>query len=104
MQALCDFALKTCPSTRIFISEVICRRVGSWEGKQSEVENLNKRTSHLNEESKLSCVRHGYRLIDNSSITADCLHRDGIHLNPLGDNRLSSSLFSCFLDIASESC
>ena len=103
MQALCELALKTCPSTRIFLSGVISRTVGSWERKQSEVDDLNKRISHLNEEFKSFCVRHGYRFIDNSYITADCLHRDGLHLNPIGDERLSSSLFSCFLDNVSES-
>ena len=104
MEELCDLVLGNCSNTRIFISGVICRKVGMWESSQTEVDYLNSRIRNLNKSLQIFCAGHRYQIIDNSSITATYLHRDGLHLNDDGDNRLSTALYNCFHEPGPETC
>ena len=49
-------------------------------------------TKHINTRLAMMCAKHKWTFIDNDNIDETCLDADGVHLNSMGDDRLTMNI------------
>jgi hypothetical protein len=83
IMALKDFVVKTSPSTKVTISELIVR---------TDDETLNNKIKQINTLLKQNCAADNTALIEHSDINNDCLNQSGVHLNKKGTSLFALSI------------
>ena len=85
-----------CPDAEVAISGVTYQKLGTYVTSEEKLKIINNKIESFNEQLKNLCSIFGLKFIDNSSISAQFICQDGVHLNWEG-NELLSEHFSTFL-------
>ena len=66
-------------------------------------DKVREKIKNLNDHLQLMCSRNGWSYIDNDNIDASCLSHDNIHLNGLGDEKLTGNVCNIISQLLSDS-